>query len=88
MVSGLYKIMMMLITNMEDGNMAQCPNFDIDDFICQDCLIQNLEEATTKYGYININCNYTSGFVYTPWETAQDCYNSQDGSPTNHGSFK
>ena len=74
-----------MIMNLEVGDMPKCPNFDIDDIVCHDCLIQNLEEATTKYGYININCNYNNSFVYAPWETAQDYYNSQDGSPTNYG---
>lgn len=69
--------------NLEDGDMSKCPNFDIDDFICHDCLIQNLEEATTKYGYININCNYNNSLVYAPWETyTNNCY-PEDGGPTN-----
>lgn len=72
-----------LIMNTEVGEMPKCPNFDIDDFICQDCAIQNLEEATTKYGYININCNYTNSFVYAPWEAAQDTYCTWDGQCPN-----
>ena len=51
---------------------VECPNYDHDDEICKMCLIKVLKEATTKYGYINVNCNYNNGSPNTVRKTNQN----------------